>query len=556
MRTLTVIAMFTLLTVVSNAQINGFEKGKVLTIPYSQLSISSDSYDFPVLIKTTDTDLKSVSNGGFVENANGYDIIFTRPNNSTRMTHQLVSYDGSTGYIEMWVKLDTIFADQDNYIFMYFGNDTSTVDLSNASAVQNINFDFFYNFDGTDSLTDQSGNGNDAIMTANLSDDGKIGKCAFFDGSGYITPTNTISTRNDLTWTLQMWFKTDSISGPLSMFGDQKWPTQSGPTESPLGWVTDQAAYPDKPFAVATYNGGHEHIISSNTYADNEWHLVTQVGHSDSLFFYVDGVFIGGKPMTYGYNGNPHYVVFGSWTKVSGGDGSNAWTDDISNYYGYLDEIQLYGVSLSEEEVAINYNNQSNPSSFVETGPTAPAELLEEPEALPVEWLEFSGVGKDDVVELIWTTASEIDNHYFQIERMAMDETWSAIGTVKGVGNSVDVNSYRFEDKKPLAGISYYRLKQVDFDDKYNYSKMIMVSFYNSEESRVFPNPVSNELVIQTERIQEISFIDVNGRKVNVPLLQQTKGQAIYDTSKLTQGIYYVLIGYENREMRKIIVSR
>lgn len=94
---------------------------------------------------------------------------------------------------------------------------------------------------------------------------------------------------------------------------------------------------------------------------------------------------------------------------------------------------------------------------------------------LPIELLSFSAECSNQKIIISWITASEINNHFFTIERSAEGVNFQNIGTIAGAGNSNQNPYYTFEDSEPLEGISYYRLKQTDFDGKFEYSKVIAV---------------------------------------------------------------------------------
>src|SRR5690554_3697278 len=84
--------------------------------------------------------------------------------------------------------------------------------------------------------------------------------------------------------------------------------------------------------------------------------------------------------------------------------------------------------------------------------------------SLPIELITFDAYKKDREVELIWKTASELNNDYFTIERSADGFVWENLQTIQGAGNSTQVLDYAWTDLSPYAGISYYRLKQTDYD--------------------------------------------------------------------------------------------
>ncbi len=115
---------------------------------------------------------------------------------------------------------------------------------------------------------------------------------------------------------------------------------------------------------------------------------------------------------------------------------------------------------------------------------------------LPVELLFFNAklVGSD--VSLTWTTGSETNNSHFDIERAGPDLDFKKIGRVDGVGDSPTQTDYRFIDSKSLLGMSYYRLRQVDFDGSYTYSDIKSID-QNVSRSNFKAYRSGNELVLE-----------------------------------------------------------
>ncbi len=123
---------------------------------------------------------------------------------------------------------------------------------------------------------------------------------------------------------------------------------------------------------------------------------------------------------------------------------------------------------------------------------------------VPVELTYFTGhLTTENTTQLNWQTASEINNHGFEIQRATgsgqLDNNleWENIGFVLGEGNTAETMNYEFIDLQPKAGINYYRLKQVDFDGRFEYSKTLNIEYrILNDELRIFPNPIQNELNI------------------------------------------------------------
>jgi hypothetical protein len=94
---------------------------------------------------------------------------------------------------------------------------------------------------------------------------------------------------------------------------------------------------------------------------------------------------------------------------------------------------------------------------------------------LPIELLSFTAKYQDGIVLLNWATGSEINNDYFTLERSRDALNAEIIGFVDGAGNSSRTLHYQFVDRDPLPGISYYRLKQTDYDGSFEYSQWVAV---------------------------------------------------------------------------------
>lgn len=103
---------------------------------------------------------------------------------------------------------------------------------------------------------------------------------------------------------------------------------------------------------------------------------------------------------------------------------------------------------------------------------------------LPVSLVQFTGISEKGTVILKWSTASEINNDYFLIERSTDGYIFSELAMIDGAGNSNGILSYEYVDKNP-SDINYYRLRQYDFDGKNSCSDIIKVSLAESENDQV-----------------------------------------------------------------------
>ncbi len=155
---------------------------------------------------------------------------------------------------------------------------------------------------------------------------------------------------------------------------------------------------------------------------------------------------------------------------------------------------------------------------------------------IPIKLLSFGAKEDNGTVILSWETASENNNDFFEIERSENGKDFEAIGKIDAKGDSRDNVKYSFIDKMPINGTDYYRLKQVDFDGRYEYSNVVNIAISGKELS-VFPNPASDYIIIENvENWKNVTICDMKGDKVFLPRISNTK----VDISNLKKGIYNI----------------
>ena len=115
---------------------------------------------------------------------------------------------------------------------------------------------------------------------------------------------------------------------------------------------------------------------------------------------------------------------------------------------------------------------------------------------LPIVLLQFSAKPKNDFVEVEWTTASELNNDYFTVEKSPDGNEWTVAKIIEGAGSSTSPLSYAYTDHHPFPATSYYRLKQTDFDGTSSYSNPVAVKLKNIFPITVYPNPTSGEVIV------------------------------------------------------------
>ena len=169
--------------------------------------------------------------------------------------------------------------------------------------------------------------------------------------------------------------------------------------------------------------------------------------------------------------------------------------------------------------------------------------------ALPITVVTFSGKNGGRENTLTWKTTSETNNAGFEIEKSPDAKTFKKIGFIDGNGDSKEVNTYSFTDANPLP-ITYYRLKQIDFDGKFEYSRIISVK-NEALGFAVYPNPAQNQLfVANLEKAEEVLIRNLDGK---VFLKQHVDSKVPVNTSNFPSGLYFITIG---NETRKILIQK
>lgn len=170
---------------------------------------------------------------------------------------------------------------------------------------------------------------------------------------------------------------------------------------------------------------------------------------------------------------------------------------------------------------------------------------------LPIELLSFDAQPNGNIVDLTWTTASEINNDFFTIEKTIDGIHFETVGIVNGAGNSTNIIHYSSQDNLPYIGVAYYRLKQTDFDGNFSYSDLKMVKFEGEKDFsfNIYPNPndgVIFNLQIHANNNEQVLVIvyDVLGNEIYSKIIISNENDnniyAIDPSQKLPAGVYMV----------------
>jgi hypothetical protein len=196
---------------------------------------------------------------------------------------------------------------------------------------------------------------------------------------------------------------------------------------------------------------------------------------------------------------------------------------------------------------------------------------------LPVKLLTFDAEKSGEKsAHLTWSTASEANSNYFQVERSFDKAKWSDIGKVQAAGNSQIVQNYQYMDVAVYNGTAsnltvYYRLKMVDIDGSFEYSPIESVNFgkpslvNNTREFLVYPNPASEGIHVewdanQVDQPTSLEFYDLSGKLILVERVPDQTNQQYVDFTKANMGtglfLMRIMNGDQPIEYKQIVIGQ
>ena len=179
--------------------------------------------------------------------------------------------------------------------------------------------------------------------------------------------------------------------------------------------------------------------------------------------------------------------------------------------------------------------NQSDFVTFLYEGEIGPV--------LPLEWLDFKAYNTAGGIRLFWSTVHERNTAFFDIQRSKDGVIWQSLGQIesrhKGQGN------YNWLDTKPLYDVSYYRLRQLDFDAKFSYSPTISIKNKSENTLLVAPNPTRDFVTLEGySENTELTIVNSVGQIVARTILRGASEQV--NMASFTSGIYYFRLKKDN----------
>ncbi|MGB5530500.1 MAG: T9SS type A sorting domain-containing protein [Ignavibacteriaceae bacterium] len=314
-----------------------------------------------------------------------------------------------------------------------------------------------------------------------------------------------------------------------------------------------------------------------------------------SFLFYIPAGKAGYFNQLSGFAPNPNqwavevYFDFGGTGRLLNGATVNfTWTENAWNQAVLIVDLDspthdaefLIGTASPLTSVATwdwtrggTINNQIDANDFF--GATALDEMYVDdyyfgdamPTIIPVELTSFTAVGNNGIVELNWETATEVNNHMFEIERRTEATEFRTIGYVEGAGTTTEPQSYSYTDINVEVGSYVYRLKQIDFNGTYQYSDEVEVDVnaplsFNLEQN--YPNPFNPSTNIKYSVPEsgnvKLSVYNLVGEEVAVLVngnVEAGNFEVTFDASSLPSGVYlYKLQSANSVQTKKMMLLK
>lgn len=185
---------------------------------------------------------------------------------------------------------------------------------------------------------------------------------------------------------------------------------------------------------------------------------------------------------------------------------------------------------------------------------------------LPVELLSFNAIYSNGKVDVTWQTATETNNDHFTIERSRNGTDFEGLMQVDGAGNSNSIIDYSETDFYPFEGISYYRLKQTDFNGNSYYSNVVPVNYiFGNDGFTIYPNPMAAGSALYVNmgfaKDKEVLVVvrDIQGKEYFSKVIINSENDqlvALDPSNNISAGTYLIVATSENKIFSRLLVVK
>lgn len=173
------------------------------------------------------------------------------------------------------------------------------------------------------------------------------------------------------------------------------------------------------------------------------------------------------------------------------------------------------------------------------------AQLEEACAALPVRLVDFTATAEHNAAHLAWTTAEEVNSDHFEIQSSTDAKQWITLGTLPSHGDSRQTHHYAFVHNNPSHSMLYYRLRMVDRDGSFTFSRIRSLTF-DALQAALYPNPTTDVVYLTGEDLQNIARIEVtdsHGKPVSASHGDLRRGVSL---KKMPAGLYFLRAYQQN----------
>jgi Peptidase family C25/Concanavalin A-like lectin/glucanases superfamily/Domain of unknown function (DUF2341)/Propeptide_C25 len=434
---------------------SSYSRFRTITVPAASLgaSCTTSLTNFPLLVSlSNDLELRTVADGGYVQNANGYDIVFTDANDNV-LDHEIEQYTSAPGGANLvaWVRVPTLSVLGPTTLGMQYGNASVSSPTANPAGVWDSSYKAVWHLKETatgaageyrDSTSygnhGQGGAGTAAAVPTRVA--GRMGFGQSFDGANDFIDGGTDASL-DITGpiTLEAWVQLSSPNPGGTSGAQIVGKGTNGQYRLYQDWDLDERIT----FHVNTPSP--DWVETPGSLSLNTWYYAVGTYDGSYSTLYVNGAQIDRQPVGSPIIAEPGLPVW------MGADGSPAF------FNGPEDEVRISGTARSKCWIETEYNNENNPGGFVTLGGAT---------STAVELMSFGATGGDGEVDLSWETGSETHNLGFHLHRsLSASGPFLRITAVPipGLGSSPEGARYAYRDPDLANGTTYfYELEDIE----------------------------------------------------------------------------------------------
>jgi len=436
-----------------------FNYSRAITLGLNSTVSSGPHTDFPVVISETQNDFKTISNGGKIYNASGYDIIFTSDaSGNTVLDHEIETYNPSTGELVAWIKVPSLAAN--TTIYMFYGNADIVSTQEHVDGVWSAGYQLVNHMvdSGTGAASDSVAGSNNFFkygINAPTQSAGKIGRGQSFDGTGdALILENTVDKEQGYSdFTVEFWMKPSSAAArnywaPV-YFGN-------GDLNTADGWMFRQLLA-DKRLRFHAGDGttNLQGMYTSGVITDNVWTHVALTADRDVGFqYYINTVANNSCTVASACTVDSSAKYIGEAATVSVG---RDWSTTDYWYNGEVDELRVSLDLKTPGWLTTGYNNVNSPATFYSLGAENPVGY-NTPGTLYSSIFDLGSTDKE--IKSITVEQNIPSGCTLQITaEVSNDATFSAANVVSQVYSDTSTSYYTSSTEATLNGKRYLRYK-------------------------------------------------------------------------------------------------